>query len=385
MLLQQRHRAVQATVEVQDELLSQVNNLTLSLGLNSSDSTATAAVAAAAPTVPAAPSGADSTPPGGSTCQPSTSQQHLQQQLQQQQQAAQQQRQYMEEAHVLLERYQSYVTQVAKLLTHHALQPPGNSAAAPGARVVPCALPGTDTVDGTGFPPWPLTMKETLVLYRLGRYASAPQPQQVILGGSSDGGNSSGAAAAVATDDLRLLNVQTGRHEKIPSTLAELWQKAAADVSIRPHQVLQLEAGWQVVRAAIEQLNKEREQLLERLRIAAGQLGGIAMGGQPTSRAAAAAAAADGVVGDHSAGCSTKLWLSEGALALAEYDALADGVEATLVRGRAINVMTSWSMLLIFDNEQVARMMVACYPYFPLIRGVVGCLLNKPELLVHSA
>eukprot|EP00775_Hariotina_reticulata_P013847 gene13847-13968_t len=257
-----------------------------------------------------------------------------------------------------------------------ALQPT-SSAVAAGTQVVTCAMPGTDTVDSTGFPPWPLTMKETLVLHRLGRYAV--QPQQAT-GASVDACSSSNSAAASAADSLRLLNVQTGRHEQIPGTLAELWQKAAQDIAIRPLQVQQLEAGWRVVRAAIEQLNREREQLLGQLRAAAaasasGQTGSTA------GRAHLIPLSAGGVGGD---GCFSKQRLSAGALDLAEYEALADSVEATLLRGRVINVMTAWSMLLIFDNEQVARMMVACYPYFPLIRGVVGCLLNKPELVDSS-
>ncbi|WIA38699.1 hypothetical protein OEZ86_002001 [Tetradesmus obliquus] len=69
-------------------------------------------------------------------------------------------------------------------------------------------------------------------------------------------------------------------------------------------------------------------------------------------------------------------WLCCGCLDLADYEALADAVERNLMRGRAIIMAFGWRMLMM-DNEQTARLCVASWPYWPLMRALVGHKLGK--------
>jgi hypothetical protein len=68
-----------------------------------------------------------------------------------------------------------------------------------------------------------------------------------------------------------------------------------------------------------------------------------------------------------------------------ELEALADAVERSLMQGRAVITAFGWSQMMALDNEQMAAMIVAGFPYLPLIRGVVGHLLGKPEMQQQPA
>jgi hypothetical protein len=57
-----------------------------------------------------------------------------------------------------------------------------------------------------------------------------------------------------------------------------------------------------------------------------------------------------------------------------------DAIERNLMRGRAVVMVFGWSMLCMLDAHQVARVCVASWPYFPLVRAIIGHVLGKEDL-----
>eukprot|EP00775_Hariotina_reticulata_P012287 gene12287-12422_t len=205
---------------------------------------------------------------------------------------------------------------------------------------------------------------QSLALYKLSRLAF--EDDQAEQAGCEANNNSSSPSSNAEADRMKFLNLQTGQFEVVPPNW---WKLAAQHVLLKPHQRQQLEAAWDLIKQGIEKVNKEREELLQKLKDAEQQ---------PVMPPAIAATAGSGV-GSCVAGCFALQRLLGAGLDLEGYEALADSVDSLLLRGRAITVMIGWSVLLMFDNEQMAQISVGCYPRFPMMRAIAGCLLNKPE------
>jgi hypothetical protein len=60
---------------------------------------------------------------------------------------------------------------------------------------------------------------------------------------------------------------------------------------------------------------------------------------------------------------------------------LLDAVDRNLLRGRAVVMMFGWSMLCMLSAEQIGLICVHSWPFFPLIRAIVGYMLGKEDFV----
>ncbi|KAF8059169.1 hypothetical protein HT031_005341 [Scenedesmus sp. PABB004] len=359
--LTSRLAAIEAAQRNQEVLVAQLANLNLSLGppddaaaAGSGDAAGRGALGA-----PAARGGR-----GGIARQQQLLKRH----------AARQQ--HLQEAPALWARYREYVNGVTARLAggalapclarHHAAGAPP-PAPPPPASESPTGVPGP-RLDGTGYPPFP------------GRRQRRRRRRR---GGGADSGRLG----------LYTINLSTGRHDPVRS---EFWGRAAREVTLRAEQRSQLEAAWALYERAMAALNAERRALLARLARAAelaepgaAAAAAVPAGGAAPRDALAAGMAlaclrAPGAAARAGAGCLAlqRLRPAGHGLDLADHEALLDAVQRNLVRGRAAIMVFGWAMLLSLDNAQIALVAVHCWPYFPLVRAVVGHLLGKAEMQV---
>ncbi|KAF8066388.1 hypothetical protein HT031_002712 [Scenedesmus sp. PABB004] len=213
---------------------------------------------------------------------------------------------------------------------------------------------GGPGADATGFPPLPLSIVEIIALWNIHKTAVTPEAGPVPR--------------------VMAYNIETREHEPLPEGF---WARVAQQVPLRPEQRAQLEGAWSVFAAALAKVNQERRELqrqLDEVEAAALGLPAAAAG------AAAAAAAAPGAAGASPGASAPFLSLSGAGQVLERYLALVDAIERSLVRGRVLLLVYGQSLKVMLDNEQFARICVASYPIFPLLRAVVGHLIGVPEL-----
>jgi hypothetical protein len=303
-----------------------------------------------------------------------------------------------------------------------------NSAAA-AAAAAPEAIPGVPmaAADDTGFPPFPLNLLEILAFSKLSRAVGTDVDQQLQQQQQQQqqqpGDAKVGSAAAGSDLHMRTINLVTLKHDAVGP---EFWAQIAGHIDLRPQQRQQLEAGWQLYVRAMHKLNANRDKLRQQLQRAIDSPAAAAVAvKQPQTAAAAAAVLFKGVGGLHvknsnaafdcrdltlSCGSSSRsssasplaagmaaavlncssnapgcfavqrFCCSSTSCDLQELEALADAVERSLMQGRAVITAFGWSQMMALDNAQMAAMIVAGFPYLPLIRGVVGHLLGKAEM-----
>eukprot|EP00775_Hariotina_reticulata_P007758 gene7758-7957_t len=353
------------------------------------------------------------------------------------------------------------------------------------------------------FPPQPFSVIEVINCWRIAKHGAVPP--EVAGAAKEEGGEGQ------SLGELQI-NLETGQHEVVP---VQHWHNAASEVTLRPEQLQQLAAGWQLLVRALMKLNKEREQLKQQLeavmRNTFGVVGDVSAGpcssqqqeapskskpsrafdrhdsasstssesvahqdsacgatdtceppnAAQTSKsgclpicpaAAAAAAAAPGMdaqvdsqlaemaqdtanvqqaadmvvnsppgstsrsglaasaAAGGAAGCSacpagpfssSDMPVAAGSLAgsslsesfvsvaerwvvLDQYGQLADAVERNLLQGRAVVSMFGWALWQVFNDEQMGRLSVRSWPYWPLARAIVACLLGKQSVLLEK-
>jgi hypothetical protein len=293
--------------------------------------------------------------------------------------------------------------------------------------------------DETGYPPLPLNLLEILAFSKLSRVVGTDidqqlqQQQQQHQGSAAADGSNSSSSSGSSTLHMRTINLVTLQHDVVRP---EFWAEIAGHITLGPQQRQQLEAGWALYVRAMQKLNAGRQQLRQQLQRAidssaaagdaaadastqplqqadASVLTGItkfqgvgALGaplpsssnaalalGKPnqvhnsSSSMAAGMAATVLRCGGNVPGCFAVQRLCSGSASCVqqELEALADAVERSLMQGRAVITAFGWSQMMALDNEQMAAMIVAGFPYLPLIRGVVGHLLGKPEMQQQPA
>jgi hypothetical protein len=310
-----------------------------------------------------------------------------------------------------------------------------NKTAAAAAAAAPEAIPRIPmaAADDTGFPPFPLNLLEILAFSKLSRAVGTDVDQQLQQQQQQQPGAATARSAAAAGQGsgsdlhMRTINLVTLKHDAVSP---EFWAQIAGHIQLRPQQRQQLEAGWQLYVRAMHKLNANREKLRQQLQRAIDSPAAAAAAAAmkqpqqaPPQHVAAAAVVFKGVGGLHvknsdaafdcsdltlSCGSSSssaspmavgmaaavltcssnapgcfavqRLCNSTTSCDLQELEALADAVERSLMQGRAVITAFGCSQMMALDNAQMAAMVVAGFPYMPLIRGVVGHLLGKEEM-----
>jgi hypothetical protein len=385
--LRTHQQALESTMNNQDMLLAQLLQLKLSIAGredNAPDLEATTAAAIAGVRQAMAMQNGGDAAAEQAAAAAASAQQH--QRLMEKKQLAQ--KKVMEEGPVFLRRYQAYVQAVADRLSAAA------AAAGSSDSVSAAAVTGN-------FPTFPFTLVETLSLWTLSRLAIMTRTNFAKLQGA---GVSSGGGNEEAWDDFTL-NLATGQHDLVPEAF---WRDVSSKVPLFGEQPVQLGAAWRLYVQAMHALNQERQQLLLKLQEAAAAeeaanvptwAGPLGDGSSSSSVAAAAAAGAGGgggaSTGQVAAGSSRGSTVAAAAAAGSSgvgvnrrsgtpaldvatvYLDLLDAVDRNLLRGRAVVMMFGWSMLCMLSAEQIGLVCVHSWPYFPLIRAIVGYMLGK--------
>jgi hypothetical protein len=294
------------------------------------------------------------------------------------------QQQQQPEASDVLRRYKQYVVEASASLA---------AAAAPSKfQQQQQQQQEGSTAAADSFPAFPFNLVEALSLWKISQSVGVPDiddaAELAACGSSNSAGSSAAAAGSEAETSIKAgtVNLQSFLHDVVPLLK---WVQVAQQLSVQPWQREQLKAAWQLYTSAIQKLNLERQQLVqqlqEKLEDGSTAAAAAAAGGQRTRTAAAAGltgAAArirpspQGAVGAQNsssgAGCiCSPLSGSD----LQGYLDLANAVEWNLVRGRAMVMLFGWAMLCVLGREQIARLCVASWPHFPLMRAVAGVLV----------
>jgi hypothetical protein len=390
--LRTHQQALESTMNNQDTLLAQLLQLKLSIAGredNAPDLEATTAAAIAGVRQAIAMQNGGDAAAEQAAAAAASAQQH--QRLKDKKQLAQ--KKVMEEGPVFLRLYQGYVQAVADRLSAAA------AASGSSESVSAAAVTGN-------FPTFPFTLVETLSLWTLSRLAIMTRTNFAKLQGAQ---GASGGGNEEAWDDFTL-NLATGQHDLVPEAF---WRDVSSKVPLFGEQPVQLGAAWRLYVQAMKALNEERQHLLLKLQEAAaaeeaanvptwaGPLGdgsGSSSSGTAAPPAAAAAGAgtsAGQVAAGSSRGSSAAAAAAAGgrgagvrrdsgtpALDVATvYLDLLDAVDRNLLRGRAVVMMFGWSMLCMLSAEQIGLICVHSWPFFPLIRAIVGYMLGKEDFV----
>lgn len=405
--------ALESTMSNQDKLLAQMLQLKLSLAgkEDSKDDThleaTTAAAMAGVQQALAMQNGGDAAAAQAAAAAAAAA---GRQRLVSQQQRAQQK--VLEEGPLFLRRYQAYVQAVADTLAREAAAAgAGSSAYLDQAAIAATAAP---------FPTFPFTLVETLSLWQLSRLAIMTRTN---VARHDEGGNTE------VWDDFTL-NLSSGQHDYVSQ---DYWKGVAGQIGLHGEQLQQLSAAWRLYANAMNALNEERQGLLLKLQAAAaaeeaadppdaaglhpqqqqqqlpeasssgagllqGNVAPAAPGMLPVSAQlgqaagsscnnnnvlAAQASSPGAAVAAGAAGGSrvSRLYGTQALDVAFVYMDLLDAVERNLLRGRAVIMMFGWSMLCMLSAEQIGRICVASWPYFPLMRAIVGYMLGKEDLV----
>jgi hypothetical protein len=106
----------------------------------------------------------------------------------------------------------------------------------------------------------------------------------------------------------------------------------------------------------------------------------------PSAGASGSHPATSVAAGGFSASGSTESFRSvkERWVVLDQYEQLADAVERNLLQGRTVVNIFGWAMWQVFNDEQMGRLSVKSWPYWPLARAIAACLLGKQSVLLEK-
>lgn len=250
------------------------------------------------------------------------------------------QMQRVQSSSAALDYYKSYVADSAMKLAAEVSVALPDSQQTTAALAAAAAAAIAGVTSAKSFAAFPLTAVQAALLWdpaRTGTAAQLPLPHAVMQLPDSLG--------------VVSLNLENGQYDLISE---DFWKQVAKQLTLRPEQQQQLQLASQLLAAAHERLNQQRQQLQQQLQLwGAGHAGG---------RPAAAVVACLSYVGE-----SYRTGVQ-----------VAAAVESYLLTARVCVLAYNWCFMNILGAEQVAKLSVACWPYYsvPHMQTVVGHLLS---------